>query len=60
MAQRSPFYAKRRAVYHNNSACTEAGNIERYNRLPGTGGKRLCQHCARLNKASNKKSARKR
>lgn len=37
-------------VYHNNSACTEENNIEPYNVREGTGGKRLCQHCARLNR----------
>lgn len=37
--------------YHNNSKCTEGNNIERYWWRSGTGGKRLCAHCQRLNAA---------
>ena len=37
------------AVYHNNTNCTEGNNIEKYYLAPGTGGKRLCSHCAHLN-----------
>lgn len=38
-----------RDVYHNNTACNTGNNIEReYLRL-GTGNKRRCQECARLN-----------
>lgn len=37
-------------VYHNNSKCTEGNNIERANLRAGTGGKRLCSHCSKLNK----------
>jgi hypothetical protein len=36
-------------VYHNNSGCTEENNIEPYNVREGTGDKRLCKHCERLN-----------
>jgi len=39
-------------VYHNNTSCTEGNNIETYNVREGTGGKRLCEHCNRLNKFS--------
>lgn len=35
-------------VYHNNSSCTEGNNIERWNLEKGTGGKKICAHCARL------------
>lgn len=35
-------------VHHNNSACTEGNNIEWYNRVAGTGGLKLCHHCATL------------
>jgi hypothetical protein len=36
-------------VYHNNNKCTERNNIESRNVKQGTGGKRLCSHCKRLN-----------
>jgi hypothetical protein len=46
-----PFHSKLpsdRPVYHDNDRCTEGNNIETYNRLPGKGGRPLCDHCARL------------
>jgi hypothetical protein len=47
----SPFHSKLdTAVYHNNSACTVGDNIESYNKESGTGGKRLCSGCERLNR----------
>lgn len=47
-----PFHSKssNAHVHHNNNQCTEGNNIESVNRRPGTGGKRLCDHCKRLNK----------
>ena len=46
-----PFHSKEPGteVYHNNNKCTEGNNIECYNRVSGTGGLRLCDHCRRLN-----------
>ena len=35
-------------VYHNSNKCTEGNNIEKRNLAGGTGGKRLCSHCERL------------
>lgn len=35
-------------VHHDNTRCTEGNNIESYYRASGTGGRPLCQHCARL------------
>ena len=52
MAKISPFYSVKstdRAVYHNNSKCTEGNNIEPENRRNGTGNRPLCSHCSRLN-----------
>lgn len=48
-----PFHSKKpfTTVYHDNNRCTEGNNIEWYNRVPGTGGLKLCQHCAVLNAA---------
>lgn len=39
-----------KAVYHNNSRCTEGNNIEKsyYTKGKGT-GRRLCKTCFRLN-----------
>lgn len=41
----------KRDVHHNNGKCTEINNIEKENLRQGTGGKPLCHHCDRLNKA---------
>jgi len=51
MAITTPWYSARPGteVYHNNSGCTEVNNIEAYNVKEGTGGKRLCKHCEKLN-----------
>jgi hypothetical protein len=38
-------------VYHDNDKCTERNNIERQNVRSGTGGRRVCDHCASLNRA---------
>jgi hypothetical protein len=35
-------------VYHDNKDCTTGNNIEPENRRAGTGGRRLCEECARL------------
>jgi hypothetical protein len=48
MAKTAAFHAKDSKVHHNNTSCTEGNNIESRNRIAGTGGKRLCSHCARL------------
>ena len=40
-------------VHHDNSACTEGNNIEKYYLRAGTGGRPLCKHCAKLD-AENK------
>lgn len=48
----SPFHSIRKDinVYHNNNKCTEGNNIERKNFKHGTGGKRLCERCKKLNR----------
>jgi hypothetical protein len=51
MAKVSPWHSKLksdRPVYHDNTECTEGNNIERENRVPGTGGRPKCDHCERL------------
>jgi hypothetical protein len=37
-----------RDVYHNSDRCTEGNNIEYRNRRSGTAGRRLCDHCKRV------------
>jgi hypothetical protein len=47
--QTHPWHSIKQPHHHNNTACTEGNNIEPENYRTGTGGKPLCQHCARLN-----------
>lgn len=54
MPKVSPIYSIKQyapQVHHDNSRCTERNNIERENIRPGTGGRPLCEHCAKLNRA---------
>lgn len=37
-----------RRVYHDETTCTEGNNIESGNKVPGTGGRPKCEHCARI------------
>lgn len=48
------WHSKKRGteVYHNNRKCTTGNNIESENLRSGSGGKRLCSECKRLNKKS--------
>jgi len=50
MAKVNPFHSRLPGtrVHHNNTQCTEGDNIESYNRVSGTGGLPLCDHCRRL------------
>ncbi len=50
MAIKSPWHSSEQKVYHNNTECNTGNNIEPENLRQGTGGKRLCKECARLNK----------
>lgn len=34
--------------HHDNDKCTEGNNIEKHNRVAGTGGHPKCDHCKRL------------
>lgn len=51
MAKVAAFHSKLSGtkVYHDNNQCTEGNNIERSNRVSGTGGHPKCDHCKRLN-----------
>ncbi|MBX2840409.1 MAG: hypothetical protein KTR26_01460 [Flammeovirgaceae bacterium] len=48
MAKVAAFHSVKASVHHNNTSCTEGNNIEKENLRKGTGGKPLCNHCARL------------
>jgi hypothetical protein len=50
MAKVPAFHSTRlgETVHHNNNACTEGNNIEKKYYATGTGGRPLCNHCARL------------
>lgn len=48
MAKVPAFHSTQEDVHHNNDKCTEGNNIEPKYRQSGTGGKPLCDHCARL------------
>jgi hypothetical protein len=51
MAKVPPFHSKKTGdpeVYHDNDRCTEGNNIEKENRVLGTGGRRRCKRCTEL------------
>jgi hypothetical protein len=49
MPRKSPWHSVKQPVHHNNTECNTGNNIERENLREGTGGKPLCQECARCN-----------
>lgn len=49
MPKTSPWHSVKQPVHHNNTNCNTGNNIEKENRRDGTGGKPLCEECARLN-----------
>lgn len=50
MAKVATFHSKKTGtkVHHNDNKCTEGNNIESHNKVAGTGGLPLCDHCKRL------------
>jgi hypothetical protein len=49
MARVEPFHSKKYpGVYHVCTNCTEGNNIERENKVSGTGGGTMCDHCKKL------------
>lgn len=49
MATVPAFHSKKHPnVYHTCSNCTEGNNIEKENKVSGTGGLPKCDHCTRL------------
>ena len=52
MAKMKPIHSDEpgRKVYHDNDGCTEANNIEKRHLEHGTGDKRICKHCKKLDR----------
>jgi hypothetical protein len=44
----SPWHSIKSGVHHNDTDCHTGNNIEWENKRPGTGGKPLCDDCAKL------------
>jgi hypothetical protein len=51
MPKKAPWHSIKQDVHHNNTECNTGNNIETENLREGTGGKPLCQECARCNAA---------
>jgi MIP family channel proteins len=47
-----PWYSVNSDIYHDNPDCQTGGMIDPENIRPGTGGNRLCEECARLDRAA--------
>jgi MIP family channel proteins len=47
-----PWHSVNSDIYHDNPDCQTGGSIDPENIRPGTGGKRLCEECARLDHAA--------
>jgi MIP family channel proteins len=52
-----PWHSVNSDIYHDNPDCQTGGMIDPENIRPGTGGKRLCEECARLDNAAGAVSA---
>jgi uncharacterized protein (TIGR02271 family) len=51
VAGEGPWHSVNSEFYHNNPNCQTGSSIEPENILRGTGNKRLCEECERLNRA---------
>ena len=50
MPQVAPWHWDRdKEKYHNNTRCGPGSEIPQQHRISGTGGKKFCQQCAKLN-----------
>lgn len=49
------YHAKDSDVYHIYENCTLGNNIEKENKVQGTGNKKKCKRCAEMEKELNKK-----
>jgi MIP family channel proteins len=50
--QEGPWHSVNSDIYHDNPNCQTGNSIEPENIRRGTGGNRLCEECARLNRAA--------
>src|SRR5215218_1499719 len=48
-----PWHSVNSDIYHDNPDCQAGGSIDPENIREGTGGKRLCEECARLDNAAD-------
>ena len=48
-----PWHSVNSDIYHDNPDCQSGGSIDPENIRQGTGGRRLCEECARLDNAAN-------
>src|SRR5215212_5002422 len=47
-----PWHSVNSDIYHDNPDCQTGGMIDPENIRPGTGGRRLCEECERLDRAA--------
>ena len=52
-----PWYSVNSDIYHDNPDCQTGGMIDPENIRPGTGGKRLCEECERLDRVAGSAAA---
>jgi hypothetical protein len=48
MAKVKPFNSKNQPHYHDNDKCGAGAEIPAYDRIDGTGGKKKCENCKKL------------
>jgi MIP family channel proteins len=52
-----PWHSANSDIYHDNPHCQTGGMIDPENIRPGTGGRRLCEECERLDRAAGSAAA---
>jgi len=52
MPRTSPWHSAKENRHHDNTKCGPGSEILLHNRIAGTGGKPLCQDCAKLDFAT--------
>ena len=52
-----PWHSANSDIYHDNPHCQTGGMIDPENIRPGTGGKRLCEECERLDRVAGSAAA---
>jgi MIP family channel proteins len=53
VGQEGPWHSVNSDIYHDNPNCQTGNSIDPQNIRRGTGGNRLCEECARLNRAAD-------